>query len=199
MFIFERLFIIKFPSRNDVVNASHQAFTIIAEAIRNDDLDVLRRRGLCTVYSRLRYQKNELDKLTSKQKKVFNITKEDLIGHQGILRVFYDHPFHNIRLTALPNDENDENSARTTYLLYGVMLIALYKKNLLFKTVSNHPLPSTYKWGTDERMVLKMPAGYDFLQRKHLVMYLEFAQPLNLETRTLVDDVTLYDFHIGCF
>lgn len=48
-------------------------------------------------------------------------------------------------------------------------------------------------------MVLKMPPGYGFLQRKHLVVYLEFAQPLNLETRSIADDVTLFDFHIACF
>lgn len=52
-----------------------------------DDLDILRRRGLCT--SSLQFQREELSKLSTKQRKVFELTKEDLLGRHGILRVFY--------------------------------------------------------------------------------------------------------------
>uniref|UniRef100_A0A915AS84 Uncharacterized protein n=1 Tax=Parascaris univalens TaxID=6257 RepID=A0A915AS84_PARUN len=195
MFILDRIFGSQLPKRIDVVRASHQAFSIIVDAIHKDDLDVLRRRGLCTMPSTLHFQREELSKLSAKQRKVFELTKEDLVGRHGILRIFYDHPLHNMRIVSAMKDD----STRASYLLYGVMLVALYKKKLLFNAVCNHPLPSTYQWGAGDRMVLKIPPGYGFLQRKHLVVYLEFAQPLNLETRSIADDVTLFDFHIACF
>ncbi|VDM25955.1 unnamed protein product [Toxocara canis] len=195
IFVFDWVFRGQLPKRVDVIKASHQAFSIIVDAVLKDDLDLLRRRGLCTVPSCLQYHRDELSKLSSKQKKVFEVTKDDLLGRHGILRAFHDHPFHNMRIISALKDD----STRTNYLLYGVMLVALYKKKLLFNAVCNHPLPSSYEWGTNERMILRMPPGYGFLQRKHLVVYLEFAQPLNLESRTITDDVTLFDFHIACF
>uniref|UniRef100_A0A9J2Q483 Uncharacterized protein n=1 Tax=Ascaris lumbricoides TaxID=6252 RepID=A0A9J2Q483_ASCLU len=179
MFILDRIFGSQLPKRIDVIRASHQAFSIIVDAIHKSletsRMKVVWRRPCCI----FGWVKKEGDLCL------------DFIESLSLL----DHPLHNMRIVSAIKDD----STRSSYLLYGVMLVALYKKKLLFNAVCNHPLPSTYQWGADDRMVLKMPPGYGFLQRKHLVVYLEFAQPLNLETRSIADDVTLFDFHIACF